>query len=403
MKSKKTYDVREYLNLRDVHFDDKGFPIPYKGVISEMKVNNRPMTEILEPNISLMNQKEKTIIHNYGHAAHGWTLLFGSVLNAVELFENDLIKKNIDLEKFKKSEEIVVLGYGCIGLTTTLILNNKGYKKIKMIGEQKDLITSHTAGGGFNTVAYQVITDENIKKRLNNMVLNSFLIYKLILENNHPFSNFLKDCVEWMDFVTTDWFGQGIGLYHLAELGLVPKPEDCDIIYGSSENSIKIQNKHWVYQTFLIHTERYCVNSFKKIKELGVQCELKRINSFDEVDQKYVFNCTALGSIVINNDKKAFPCAGHGIILKNQPLEMKNERPPFCFTSLDIPCLKDSPNKGTIYLFPKENNIFLGGTGMMNYDGSDDSKNKEEWKRLILRSRLVFHGIPENVIKQTKF
>lgn len=307
------------------------------------------------------------------------------------------------MELFKNQEELLVLGYGCIGLTTTLMLHNKGYRKIKMIGEQKDLITSHTAGGGFNTVAYQKITDENIKKRLNNMVLNSFLVYKSILEDKHAFSGFLKDCVEWMDFVTTDWFGQGIGLYHLAELGLVPKPEECDIIYGSMEKSIKVENKHWVYPTFLIHTERFCVNAFKKIKSLGINCELQKVDSFSSVKQNYIFNCTALGSILINNDKRAFPCAGHGLILKNQQIEMKNERPPFCFTSLDIPCLKDSPNNGTIYLFPKENNIFLGGTGMMNYDGSDTKRNKEEWKKLVLRARLVFNGIPENSVIKPKF
>lgn len=401
MKEERTFDLRNIINLKDVSFDKEGVPLPYKGNIHELKVNCRPMNENLEPVIKFDIQEDKKIMHNYGHAAHGWTLLFGSVNRAIKEFEEKFNPQELDAIKLNK--EITIVGFGCIGLTTTLTLYFKGYKKLKMIGEQKDMITSQMAGGGFNTVPLEKYNDERIINRINKMFVDSFFSYTQIFNGNHVFSEFVLDCVERKTFITNSLDGQGMGLPYLASINLIDSPKKAKLIFGNEASPIV--HYGYCFETFMIHTERFCINSFNKIRKLNIPCELKKINSFSEVSSEFIFNCTGLGSFYLNNDKRMYPNCGHGVVIKNQPSEMGlNSRIDFCFSIPKIHGYDHSPNQGKIYMYPKDNCIFIGGTNISRYDGNDDELNKQEWKKLVNRLRYLFHGIDDEPTKfKTKF
>ena len=166
-------DVTNYIDVSDIKCDELGLPIANIGNIKELRYGLRPATEKKIPQVYVEKKKNKIVSHNYGHSGAGWTYLFGSVSRSIANFEEYINKNIIEKEnnyktllEFKEKEQVAVVGMGCIGLTTALYLIEKGYKNIKLIGAEKDYITSHVAGGLFAIPPAITIDNENDKLKI---------------------------------------------------------------------------------------------------------------------------------------------------------------------------------------------------------------------------------------------
>ena len=85
----------------------------------------------------------KYIFHNYGHGGAGWTFLFGCVNRSIKQFEEYLSQNKSLINK-----PIAVVGAGCYGLLTAIMLARKGYA-VRIIAKEISEIPSTKAAGFF--------------------------------------------------------------------------------------------------------------------------------------------------------------------------------------------------------------------------------------------------------------
>ena len=109
----------------------------------------RPYNKQIAPKVYSEYKDNRIISHNYGHGGAGWILCFGSVNKSIRNFENQIVLKGIKISYVKECETVTVIGMGCIGLTTAILLIQNGYKDIKLIADKFDNLVSHVAAGSF--------------------------------------------------------------------------------------------------------------------------------------------------------------------------------------------------------------------------------------------------------------
>jgi len=386
----KTVDLRDTLSISDVRFDQFECPQEFYGNIQQLRVHDRPLHSNIIPIVRTEEKEGKTVSHNYGHGPFGWTVLFGNVNHSILNFEKFLIDKKADLEDIKQTKEVSVLGMGCFGLTTALTLHYRGYKKIRVIAENKDMLISHMAGGLINYVPLDRITCPRKRELLNNWMLDTHMTCKAISEGNHIFSELLKDDIQLINLYTDHVDYDDIGLTYLASLNIVERPKRVKLILGTQENPI-ISEEHFHIKAYLIHSEKYLKHVYDQLERLGIPCEQRKVESFGEVNSEFIFNCTAFGSKQLNDDNNLLSACGHGLILANQDLSQKLDF--VLIYRSTVPGLKGHPADGTVYFMPKKDNLFLGGTYMRDYDGSNRRINQKEWSKLCKRARWLFHGV----------
>ena len=392
-------NISNLIQVNDILCDELGLPIANYGNIKELRIGLRPYTKDVLPKIYTEIKNNKVISHNYGHGAAGWTLLFGCVKKSINSFE-DFIKTKLNnkdsFQCIKEKKTIIIIGLGAMGLTTALYLISLGYKNIKLIGYEKDYITSHIAGGSFRLPAVVNPKSAEDKQILYSYMLDTFLTYKNINEGNHILSHILKDTTKDIIMITDD---ENTGAEYFSEIRVTNNNKKIKVKYGDNKSNKYIEL--FACETMLIHTDEYLRKAFKYIKNLSmdsnslVKVAIKQVklNSFDDedVDSSYIFNCSGFGSVELNNDKEMYPGCGHGYILKNQQKENDFN---FVLTIKSVPGLENTDYNGTLYFMPKEGDkYFLGGTNIVNYYGDDHHLNRKEWIKVIKRARYFFHGI----------
>jgi D-amino-acid oxidase len=117
----------------------------------------------------------------------------------------------------------------------------------------------------------------------------------------------------------------------------------------------------------------------------------RKINSFDELEESIVVNCTGLGARELNNDEKVVSVQGHLIPLKNQVSEGKNI---MILAYLDKHKTKAGfPAKRLFYDFPKRHlnsQRVIGGTII---EGADASTPHPEECVTMLDGAREFYGV----------
>ena len=92
-------------------------------------------------NISVQKTDTQEIVHCYGHGGYGFTTLFGSIEEAINLF----LATNPPFDS-----PIRIIGSGCMGLTMAIELHRRGFKTIKISTKERYNIPSWRAGGFFD-------------------------------------------------------------------------------------------------------------------------------------------------------------------------------------------------------------------------------------------------------------
>ena len=96
-------------------------------------------------------QDNTFIYHNYGQGGAGWTFLFGCVEKSIAQFE-----ARITVEPRLKNRPICVIGAGCYGLLTAVLLARKGYE-VHIVAREIEGVPSSKAAGSFFPVHERVL------------------------------------------------------------------------------------------------------------------------------------------------------------------------------------------------------------------------------------------------------
>lgn len=320
--------------------------------------------------VSTQQVADKLICHNYGQGGAGWTFLFGCVNESIRQFE-----KHITEHSHFKNKPICVIGAGCYGLLTAIMLARKGYV-VHIIAKDTENIPSNKAAGFFFPRPRKSSTQHE-RSIFEERGMESYQTYVSIFQGTH---HFIKSGPKLLPA----YFGLDIdpGFAPYIAQGVMKAPEKVTIDFGNGKTYDAME-----YHTIFINTTAIMQELHRNISELGITITKTEINSFDEIEESIIFNCSGLGSRELTDDKRIVPVQGHLITLKDQP--------PMCELQYMINVkvvMKNAagtPRDELIYYAPKESGI-LGITFMRGTDSM--TSNQHEFDRLLQRSQDFFEG-----------
>lgn len=318
--------------------------------------------------VAIEQSADKLIVHNYGQAGAGWTFLFGCVNQAMRLFEQQVL-----LDSARARQPIVVIGAGCYGLLTAILLARKGYQ-VSIVADEIDKLPSDKAAGFFFPRPRRTSTAEEIAI-FEKTGMESYREYLSIIAGQHPF-------ITHGPRLLPAYYGLDIdpGFAPYCAQGLVVPPRPVIIDFNNG-----IRHMVMEYQLVYINPSQIMQQLQAEVVRMGIPISRIKVDSFEQIDQPTIFNCAGLGAKLLASDKTIIPVQGHLITLCNQPNKeqlqyMINVRVPG-FTERGI------PRNDLIYYAPKDEGIigitFLRGTDSL-------TSNQHEFERLIDRCQRFF-------------
>ncbi len=310
---------------------------------------------------------DKLIIHNYGQGGAGWTFLFGCVQEAIRKFEHEVVQNS-----HYKNKPIAVIGAGCYGLLTAIMLARKGHR-VRIIAKETENLPSHKAAGLFFPRPRKCSTQEEIAQ-FYARGMESYSAYLQIIDGSHPFINRGPQLLP-------AYFGReidpGFGPYIAA--GLIKQPEAVTINFGNSKNYDALEHRIVYLNATILMQELW-----RTIKELGISIIKQEIANFADIEESIIFNCAGLGAKKLTGDAKIIPVQGHLITLQQQPIEQLQYLINFQVTMTDE---RGGHREEIIYFAPKGDGI-VGTTFLRGTDSP--TANQHEFDRLIERCRNFF-------------
>ena len=330
------------------------------------------------PRISLERASDKIIIHNYGHGGAGWSLSYGSAKHTVD----KLIKEFPDINR---SQKIAIVGAGCMGLLTAYCLIEEGFTKIIIYAESFKNLTSHHAGGLLSFRA--TYNDPKLNTFITMLAVDTYNFYKRIsLKKNKDFIGGAKLIPTYFEDLQTSELEAFVGK------GMQPAKQVL-VKFGKGISHTMI-----VYDdSIFIDTGKMMDALHKKLSNKTIM-HTQKVTCLSKLSEKFIFNCTGLGSQTLQDDDSLQPITGHLLMLKNQ-----KDRDLNYMLIVDFPAQSDD-KKGvvrTLDFFPKrlpstdkEDVGVLGGT-FFKYSGAIEFHEKE-FDFIIERAKNFFYGIKLN-------
>ncbi len=256
----------------------------------------------------------KALIHNYGHSGDGVSLSHGSSHIAAEMAHA------------ASARDTAVIGSGVMGLTTARLLSAWGHEVTIYAADFPPHTTSKIAG------AQIIIPRYNNRRAPTKEILEQDARVRTITRN------------DWESMAGRRGYGvKRVTSYRLrgAESGMRAEPKD--VFLGR-----RIRRRH---EAIIVDPGIYLEALLSDIRSAGVRLEPRKFNSANDITalpQKTIINCTGLGAGKLFLDKDVVPIRGQLTLLKPQP-------------EIDYSYLAADP-VSTLYMFPRETSIVLGGT-----------------------------------------
>lgn len=314
--------------------------------------------------VSMEHDQDKFIFHNYGHGGTGWTFLFGCVAESIRQFEA-AVAHNPDL----KTQPICVIGAGCYGMLTAIMLAQHRFK-VQIIAKETEDIASYKAAGFFFPRWRKSSTDHE-KEMFLARGLESYTTYLQIAAGTHPF-------IKTGARIVPAYFGPNIdpGFDPYIQKNLIEPAQQVTINFGNGKHySMNEYRIIFMDTESLMHELRYTMNQLK------IPIVKREIFAWADISESIIFNCSGWGAKQLTQDPKLLPIQGHLISLKNQPVlnYMINVK-------VTMQTHK-GPRDELIYFAPKGEGV-LGITFLRNQDSP--TANQHEFDRLLQRSRDFF-------------
>lgn len=279
-------------------------------------------------------------------------MLFGSVQRMMHEFD----AKIAEHPSFK-NKPVRVIGAGCMGLLSAIMLKEKGYY-VKIVAEQLENLTSHKAVGVFFPCSK--FAKSEYQKQINKESLQEC---RAIMNGFHRFLT--PETVR----IITDYVDRENGY---AGFDFLEPVKFVTIDFGNGKtHDVK------AYKTLLINVTEMMRQLHTQVQKLGISIEQKKVITFDELTEPIIINCAGLGARELNNDTKMMPVQGHLITLQNQPIEQLDY----------LVNIKDNATDTLLYFAPKSSGI-LGCTVIENEGGLDT--NAHEFDNILKRAEAFF-------------
>ena len=341
----------------------------------------RPMREECF-NISFQKIGNKNIIHCYGHGGSGWTTLFGSLNKAIQLFINN---------KPSKTDPIRIIGAGCMGLTASIELSRLGYKIAGITAKSLYDTPSWAAAGYFALVSVKTSKEEQAE--LDQIGIETFHTYKEIEEGKHPYLS--KETLRFLPVYCSE--DTDAGLENLIKRGLIPKGEPFSLDFKGG-----VRQEGFVrYMSYFMDTTVLMRQLLAEVKRRLIPVDMKKVHSFEELQEEQIFNCSGLGAKELCSDEQMIPVRGHLIALNQNA--GSGHMDYLIYTKV-----KQDGKEEYLCLFPKTvcvseanpegvySNSVLGGTFIPNVDHLSKEEQKKidetEFSKILDRSSQFFFG-----------
>lgn len=312
--------------------------------------------------------KNKHIFHNYGHGGAGWTFLFGCVNESLRQF-----KALLENRSLVQQQSLLVVGAGCYGLLTAILLAHLGYN-VKIIAKDVHALASYKAAGFFFPRPRKVSNEHETAEFLARG-MESYQTYLNIITDKHPF---IKSGPKLLPAYYAPDIDPGFAPYQESGLTLPPKSVTIDFQNGKQYAARE-------YHTLFINPVQLMKELTREINHLGIPIYQQEIDSFDSIEEQVIFNCAGLGAKKLTHDQRLIPVQGHLITLQNQPIDQLQYLINFKVTM--------SATKGNylrdelLYFAPKDEGI-LGITFLRGQDSL--TNNLHEFDRILVRAHLFF-------------
>ncbi len=327
-----------------------------------------------KPMMDVVNDEKigKIIANNYGHGGSGWTLAPGAAR-----YVNDLL---IDTYHLSGETPIIIIGAGVIGLFTAYDLTTRGFHNIKIVADRFDDLTSHKAGGQVAIASMSNSLDE--EKRINQIGIATYRFYDQIIQGALPD---IKEGVKKLSTYFESKEESGLEPYVSAD---VMKPaKDVVLDFGNGTTRQMVSYDDGIF----IDTGQMMSNLTDYLKSRRVPLIQQKVESFSDVKEKYIINCTGLGAKELNHDDAMVSVQGHLIMLRSQ--EPSNLQYMLVATS---PC-KRTRHGEEFYIFPKHllhsNPEDIGVIGGTFIEGATDETPNEEQFEYIIQNAREFYGL----------
>lgn len=308
--------------------------------------------------ISYEEKNGKKIFHQYGHAGAGWTRLLGSA---------DVMRELVAEHVQQKNSDITILGAGCIGLLSAIVLTRAGYT-VGIIADKIDDLTSDNAAGVW-APAYSRQTPPSQQLLMDKLNVRSLEEYKQISTDTHPFLS--SSAARILPAYTSPHAQMGLDWYVKRELIDSPTPVLLD--FGG-----KTQHQLLEYKSIFINVPEMMHQLRTLIKSYNISLSIKKISSFDEITSPVIINCTGLGAQILTHDQRLFPEQGHLIELAGAA--------PVQEYIIHAKVIQDG-KKEALYYTPRAGG-FLGVSSIRNESGINT--NQHEFDRIIARAHDFF-------------
>jgi len=336
----------------------------------------RPMKHGM-PNLSIEQRVDQVIAHNYGHGGSGWTLGPGTAKYVNSLLIDSPLGKDLS----DQSNPIAIIGAGLVGLFTAYDLTKRGYRNITIYAEKLDSLASHYAGGLLAPVSMD--NDHEMQPIIDQIGIEAYRFYDAVARNNNVD---FKQGARLVPSYFNSREDSGLEAY----VGKVMKPaKEVMLDFGNGTTRQMVVYDDGIYMnTALLMAE---LHDFINANHIPIV--IGKINAFDELKEKFIFNCSGLGAAALNHDHALVAVQGHLIMLKNQVPENMNYMILVYFGEGKTEA--NQKVKRSFYIFPKhlpdsapQDIGVIGGTFIEG--GSREKPNLAEYDSIIQEANTFF-------------
>jgi hypothetical protein len=269
------------------------------------------------PRIEIERIAGKTIVHHYGHGGSGWSLSWGSAMEALPLVLQT------------GAREVAVVGAGAIGMTTAITAQRMGLKVTIYAKDRFPYVRSARATGTWSPhsrVAMDGAVDQAFVTKWEQMARRTFTVHQ-------SFLGLAGNPVEWVDryslsdtpfekrpkaLITLPGGGTDTFVdYEDRVKDLVPRNDDlaggthpfpAPFVRRTSTMRFNVADlAHQLENDFLVAGGRF------------VPMELKTPADFARIREKVIVNCTGYGARALMKDESVIPVRGQIAWLLPQP------------------------------------------------------------------------------------
>ncbi|HVX01075.1 MAG TPA: FAD-dependent oxidoreductase [Candidatus Babeliaceae bacterium] len=324
------------------------------------------------------NPQVKIVATNAGHGGSGWTLGPGCAA-----YVNNMLINYPESRDLNHDTPITIIGAGALGLFTAYDLVQRGYANITVMAEKFDNLTSHNAGGLLAPVSMD--NDPEMQVIINQIGIDAYKFYAEIAKSDGS-SLFNGGAV----IVPTYFLNrEDSGLEPYVDIVMKPA-KDVVLDFGNGTMRQMV-----VYDDGIFIDTAKMMASLRSYLESRVVFIQQKITDFAQIADKYIINCTGLGSRELNHDAEFIPVQGHLIMLKDQdPADLQY----MILVYFGEYIVADGQKvKRSFYIFPKKlagSDAFdigvIGGTFIEG--ATDETPNAQEFDILIQGAR-DFYGV----------